>query len=382
MPALMNQRSSTLQAQPAPLNHRRRQRRLQAAGRHRRQVCKAEADGLPGQPGRDEILERINRAKEYKKKLSEAAQPAESSIEVAQAQPAAGTAAPEVTAPLVKPTSENVVQTFNDAAQALAAQEEASFLAAISQAQQSSRDSRTGRQQSPGVAGPSSPGSSGASSKEAVLARINAARQYKLGGGAASAGSGSSPGKPAVHSPPQQPGVAEQQPLAAEQRQQQDQQGQQEQQLDAAAERSFRTGSGGADEAANWLKFAGGSGGADDQIDASLSAEQFTIAKEERKKLREVEIVTVDAGYAEQVRREKRAQQGGGAAADSSAAAAAAQGAAEAGSEEDMHRPKVATWGLFPRPRNISETYGGGCPWRPAWPASRDSPPPQGLACR
>ena len=26
-----------------------------------------------------------------------------------------------------------------------------------------------------------------------------------------------------------------------------------------------------------------------------------------------------------------------------------------------VHKPKVATWGVFPRPQNISEAYGGGC---------------------
>lgn len=325
---------------------------------------------MPGQPGRDEVLDRINRAKAYKKQVSEAVQPADSSGETPQAQPATAAAAPAVPAPLVEPTSEDVVQTFNDAAQALAAKEEASFLAAISQAQQSGRSSSSSDQlQSPGAAGASGPGSGGASSKEAVLARINAARQYKQAGGAAGAGSSgsvaSSPGKPAVHPPPQQPAVAEQQPLAAQPPQPQlpasQQEQQQQQQLDAAVQRSFRTGAGGADEAANWLKFAEGSGGAAAQIDAGLSAEQFTIAKEELKKRQEVEFVTVDAGYTERVRREKRAQQGGGAA----AAEAAAAEAAEAGSEEDLHKPKVATWGLFPRPRNISEAYGGGRNLRP-----------------
>eukprot|EP00889_Picochlorum_renovo_P006830 jgi/Picre1/33860/NNA_001339.t1 len=28
--------------------------------------------------------------------------------------------------------------------------------------------------------------------------------------------------------------------------------------------------------------------------------------------------------------------------------------------ENELHKPKVATWGVFPRPQNISETYGGG----------------------
>jgi hypothetical protein len=28
--------------------------------------------------------------------------------------------------------------------------------------------------------------------------------------------------------------------------------------------------------------------------------------------------------------------------------------------EEEPYRPKVTTWGVFPRPRNVSEAYGGG----------------------
>ncbi|KAL4448507.1 hypothetical protein ABPG75_005726 [Micractinium tetrahymenae] len=390
VPVVLGQRSSPLRGQAALCQWQRR--RLQSAGRQRRQACKAQGGGSPGQPSRDEVLARINRAKEYKRQAPEAARPKASSIEAHR--PATATAAaPSVPAPLVEPTSEDVVQTFNDAAQALAAKEEASFLAAISQAQQSSRSSSSASggggsstgQQGPGAAGLSSPGTSGAPSKEAVLARINAARQYKQGGAAVGAGSSSggsgSPGKPAVHPPPPQPAAATQQaqpqgqqPLAAQPLQPQGQPSepsasqQQQQQLDAAAERSFRTGAGGADEAANWLKFAESSGGGASQIDASLSAEQFTIAKEELKKLQEVEIVTVDAGYAERLRREKRAQQGGAAADGNGAAGAAAAGAeseAEAGSEEDLHKPKVATWGLFPRPRNISEAYGGGRNLRP-----------------
>ena len=34
--------------------------------------------------------------------------------------------------------------------------------------------------------------------------------------------------------------------------------------------------------------------------------------------------------------------------------------AAQPGSGTRVHKPKVATWGVFPRPQNISEAYGGG----------------------
>ena len=41
---------------------------------------------------------------------------------------------------------------------------------------------------------------------------------------------------------------------------------------------------------------------------------------------------------------------------------AAAGGAASA---DTAYRPKVATWGIFPRPANISRQYGGGRTFKP-----------------
>ena len=65
-----------------------------------------------------------------------------------------------------------------------------------------------------------------------------------------------------------------------------------------------------------------------------LSAEQFTLAKEMEQRERGAEIITIDNG----------------------ASVSGAEGA---------YKPKVATWGVFPRPSNISREYGGGRTIRP-----------------
>lgn len=72
---------------------------------------------------------------------------------------------------------------------------------------------------------------------------------------------------------------------------------------------------------------------------AELSAEQFTLAKEKERRARGAEIITVDQNYQ-------------------------SSGAGGAG-PDGAYRPKVATWGVFPRPANISREYGGGRTLRP-----------------
>lgn len=69
-------------------------------------------------------------------------------------------------------------------------------------------------------------------------------------------------------------------------------------------------------------------------ISQDLSAEQFTLAKEMEHRERGAEIITIDKGGA-----------GSG--------------------TEGAYRPKVATWGVFPRPSNISREYGGGRTLKP-----------------
>ena len=325
-----------------------------------RQWCRAEGGSggsAPGQPSRDEVLARINKARQYKMADSEAPPAGQ------QAGAAAGPPAP----------TSSVEQAFDAAAQDLAAKDEASFLQAVAQAS-SSPSSSSSSSAAPPPAAPSS-GGGALGSAEATLARIKAAQQYKQqpaasmqpgGGGSSGATASAAPAPP----PPPPPAVAADAG-------------------DADVQRSFRTGGGGSEQAANWLRFAEGSGAAAAALDQGLSAEQFTLAKEELKKQQEVEIISVDAGYAAGVQRAKRQAQGG-------------QEGGE-GAAEDVHNPKVATWGVsgggaapragmrvpgaapppaqlpnpalllpsrppphhttpqqvFPRPRNISEAYGG-----------------------
>eukprot|EP01025_Chloroclados_australasicus_P036251 TRINITY_DN3691_c0_g1_i1.p1 TRINITY_DN3691_c0_g1~~TRINITY_DN3691_c0_g1_i1.p1 ORF type:complete len:450 (-),score=35.71 TRINITY_DN3691_c0_g1_i1:266-1486(-) len=63
-------------------------------------------------------------------------------------------------------------------------------------------------------------------------------------------------------------------------------------------------------------------------LDKNLRAEQFTIQKEERRKKLGAEIISIDKSY----------------------------------------KPKVATWGVFARPENISKTFGGGRNIKPGQP--------------
>lgn len=75
-------------------------------------------------------------------------------------------------------------------------------------------------------------------------------------------------------------------------------------------------------------------------ISQDLSAEQFTLAKEMEQRERGADLITIDNG--------------------------------ESGSGvEGAYRPKVATWGVFPRPSNISREYGGGRTLRPGEVAFR-----------
>ncbi len=280
----------------------------------------------------DDVRARIARAREYKKSAEQQQSPAQPPSQQ-------GAAAVVATEPL-SPSGSDVEAAFSDAAQQLAAKEEAQFLQAVAEA---------GTASSAAAAAPTPVSSSGqpGGQAEAVLARINAARKYKQqpaaspessspspvasSSGGSSSGSGTSSSSWGSGSR----GAAAQQPAV--------------QQTDVEQERSFRTGAGGAEQAANWLRFAEGSGAAAARIDKSLSPEQFTLAKEELIKQQEVEIVTVDAAYAERLRREKAAQQAAaqqGAAAEAAGAAEAGEAAQQGEEEEDLHKPKVATWGV------------------------------------
>lgn len=61
-----------------------------------------------------------------------------------------------------------------------------------------------------------------------------------------------------------------------------------------------------------------------------MRPEEFTAAKEQRLKQKGAEIITVDPNYRPE------------------------------GESVEKYQPKVTTWGVFPRPKNISQVYGGG----------------------
>lgn len=233
---------------------------------------------------------------------------------------------------------------------------------------------------------------------DAVLERIRKAQQYKAGLSASKAApqaAGAAPAAPAVQQQEQrQPSVDERFGAFAAQQAQRDAgailqaqhaaavvAAQQQQQTTApgpdastagssapspAEQRSFRTNTGDAADAASWLKTVA-SQGLTGSIDKSLSAEQFTLRKEELMRQQEVEIVTVDATYAARLREEKRRQRQAaeGEAGDTSEAGGDAGGPSSGAGE---YRPAVATWGMFPCPKNISKEYGGGRNLRPGQP--------------
>lgn len=248
-------------------------------------------------------------------------------------------------------------------------------------------------------------------SKEQMMRKLAAAREYKNKPATAPAPTASSAPAP---QPPPSPPVSQQETdnalaafdaYAARQAQDAAAEFLQAQQAFEAArgpreptdspqqvEREFRKGTGNADQAATWLQTISSEGrGA--QLDSNLRPEEFTARKEElqRQKGAGIErakgvvagtrrrVIDNDYGLAQQQDEAEAAmasERATVAAAKAAAAAAAAKSvgigfptaqdaelrrAEQAQKEgEDFHKPKVATWGVFPRPKNISEAYGGG----------------------
>ena len=149
-------------------------------------------------------------------------------------------------------------------------------------------------------------------------------------------------------------------------------------------DRAFRGGAGTADQAANWLQTLSSQGTAS-QLDTNLRPEEFTMQKEaqQRQQGATIERATgtvsgtrrttyTEDGYGlAQQQDEAQASMAADRAADKEAIAAARAAESEeedgapgssssSNSDDPFHKPAVATWGVFPRPRNISEAYGGG----------------------
>ncbi|WIA36072.1 hypothetical protein OEZ86_007427 [Tetradesmus obliquus] len=133
-----------------------------------------------------------------------------------------------------------------------------------------------------------------------------------------------------------------------------------------------KAGTGSADEAADWLKGVLQERPDQPKIDSSMRLEDFTAAKEAAMRQRGAEIITA---FPEDFQPPAAAAPAAGSTAagstatpEAAAAAAAAGGgvAADSGAEGgEKYKPKVTTWGVFPRPNNISQAYGGGRNIRP-----------------
>ncbi|GAB4817470.1 hypothetical protein N2152v2_004516 [Parachlorella kessleri] len=137
-------------------------------------------------------------------------------------------------------------------------------------------------------------------------------------------------------------------------------------------------GAGSSQQAAGWLTTV--VSGEQPQLDPNMAPETFTRLKDELMKKQGGEVIV---GTFQPVNRRDRmppaaAQPTATAPALDTAAAPDAeqlgqplgqQGEPQEGSQVAragrVHKPKVATWGVFPRPQNISEAYGGGRNLRP-----------------
>lgn len=142
------------------------------------------------------------------------------------------------------------------------------------------------------------------------------------------------------------------------------------QKVDGVVQR--RGGAGGSrDEAASWLPTS--SSAAKEGIDTSLRAEEFTLEKEKRIREQDVVIERAKGVVSGTNRKETRLDEYGIAQQIQDAELSIAKDKEDMnkirkqqeGNDASLHKPKVATWGVFPRPQNISKTYGGGRNIRP-----------------
>ena len=129
------------------------------------------------------------------------------------------------------------------------------------------------------------------------------------------------------------------------------------------------TGSGNSEEAATWLQTTSTQGAG---IDTSIRAEEFTLEKEKRIREQEVVIERAKGIVAGTNRKLTQVDEYGIAQQFQDAELSIAKDKEEEQEkirrekgDDTLHKPKVATWGVFPRPQNISKTYGGGRNIRP-----------------
>ena len=118
---------------------------------------------------------------------------------------------------------------------------------------------------------------------------------------------------------------------------------------------------GNGEAAASWLQSISKEGGVG-KIDSGLRAEEFTMEKERRFREQEVVIERAKGVVAGTNRKVTQVDDYGIAQQFQDAEISMAK---EREENNSLHKPKVATWGVFPRPQNISKTYGGGRNIRP-----------------
>ncbi|CAL5221509.1 g3713 [Coccomyxa viridis] len=210
-------------------------------------------------------------------------------------------------------------------AQQAAAADEAQFTAALADAQETKSragDSSTSSQQprpAPSNAAPRS--SSAMSMREAALAKLAKARQYA----AANADAPSAAAAPAA-------AVGEVPSLRSQPSGNLPEQPQPVSRPSTGAAAWGKSAAGTSEQAAPFLQEVAQQQKVKQEVE--LSAEQFTLRKEQERRALGAEVITIDRDYAEKT---------------------GASG----------YKPKVATWGVFPRPANISKEFGGGRTLKP-----------------
>lgn len=91
--------------------------------------------------------------------------------------------------------------------------------------------------------------------------------------------------------------------------------------------------SGNAEEAASYLKKVMSNTKSED---ANLRPEQFTLKRDEEMKQKGVEFISNEKGYNPLLEK-----------------------------QSDSYKPRSTSWGMYPRPADISKAYGGGRTYKP-----------------
>ena len=110
--------------------------------------------------------------------------------------------------------------------------------------------------------------------------------------------------------------------------------------------------SGSDAEAASYLKKIMAKGKRDD---ADLRPEQFTLRREEELKAKGVDFISSDKAYNPILDQARGVNQ----------EALSEVGEEISGQDTESYQPKSRSWGMYPRPADISKAYGGGRTFKP-----------------